>query len=476
MAVRIRKSVYSLANNDAALDWYAQAVGAMKNRDYLDPTSWWYMGAVHGNPNMTPPPDGATFWDQCQHRTWYFLPWHRGYVAAFEAMIAKEVTALGGPDDWALPYWDYSQNLTVNPDARTLPPQFRPRFHTDGTENPLWAPRNMFPDGFFGLSDFDVDLGALADPVFTDPTGFAPGFGGPAVLKNVFGTINGELENIPHNVVHGRIGGWMGSTDTAAFDPIFWLHHCNIDRLWDEWLVSDAMHFNPTDTAWSSDVSFDMHDGDGNPFTYTSADTENTTTFMHGYKYDSIPVPSFSIPSPGPTEGDIILAEVEPELAGTSRGPVKLESGVTRAPVDLSTDGLTKSFTESALPTPIKVFLRLENVRGTGVPSDYEVYVDIDGDAVEPLRVGTLGTFGISKASSPDSAHGGNGITQLYEITYAADRLKLTDANTSEVQVSFREIERGPQPEAGLMQIPGAKMPDPEEPGVEVGRIAIYFE
>lgn len=24
----------------------------------------------------------------------------------------------------------------------------------------------------------------------------------------------------------------MSSTDTAAFDPIFWFHHCNVDRIW----------------------------------------------------------------------------------------------------------------------------------------------------------------------------------------------------------------------------------------------------
>jgi hypothetical protein len=46
------------------------------------------------------------------------------------------------------------------------------------------------------------------------------------------------LEEEPHNLVHGNIGGGTGlmrSTTVAGRDPIFWLHHANIDRLWEVW-------------------------------------------------------------------------------------------------------------------------------------------------------------------------------------------------------------------------------------------------
>jgi tyrosinase len=52
------------------------------------------------------------------------------------------------------------------------------------------------------------------------------------------------LESLPHNIVHNCIGG-VGSTDPGPYgymtnflspvDPIFFLHHANIDRLWDIW-------------------------------------------------------------------------------------------------------------------------------------------------------------------------------------------------------------------------------------------------
>ncbi len=35
----------------------------------------------------------------------------------------------------------------------------------------------------------------------------------------------------------------------AALDPIFWLHHANIDRLWNNWLTLNG-RVNPADTAW----------------------------------------------------------------------------------------------------------------------------------------------------------------------------------------------------------------------------------
>ncbi len=41
---------------------------------------------------------------------------------------------------------------------------------------------------------------------------------------------------VPHDLVHTAVGGWMGETLLAAYDPIFWFHHCNIDRLLQAWL------------------------------------------------------------------------------------------------------------------------------------------------------------------------------------------------------------------------------------------------
>jgi len=35
-----------------------------------------------------------------------------------------------------------------------------------------------------------------------------------------------------HNHGHAWIGGIMNNTSTSPTDPIFWLHHAEVDRLW----------------------------------------------------------------------------------------------------------------------------------------------------------------------------------------------------------------------------------------------------
>ena len=73
---------------------------------------------MHGS--VDAPPPGAT-WNECQHASWYFLPWHRMYLYYFERIVRAAALAAGAPDDWALPYWNYDRAFPAN----TLPPAFR---------------------------------------------------------------------------------------------------------------------------------------------------------------------------------------------------------------------------------------------------------------------------------------------------------------------------------------------------------------
>ena len=65
-----------------------------------------------------------------------------------------------------------------------------------------------------------------------------PGFGG-VIPDQYFGLAEQE----PHNWVHVDVGGDFGemrSPATAGRDPIFWLHHANIDRIWEMWRSLDG--------------------------------------------------------------------------------------------------------------------------------------------------------------------------------------------------------------------------------------------
>src|SRR5687767_791561 len=110
----VRRDVAKLGEgwNDTLL-WYARAIKELDDLAIDNRRSWRFLGAIHGfdeaawqdagliREGETIPDDftNGTFGDQCQHGTWYFLPWHRGYLAAFEAIVAAKIRELQGPDD-----------------------------------------------------------------------------------------------------------------------------------------------------------------------------------------------------------------------------------------------------------------------------------------------------------------------------------------------------------------------------------------
>jgi tyrosinase len=42
-------------------------------------------------------------------------------------------------------------------------------------------------------------------------------------------------ENYLHDNIHGWVGGSMAIAAWCAYDPLFWAHHCTVDRIWYLW-------------------------------------------------------------------------------------------------------------------------------------------------------------------------------------------------------------------------------------------------
>jgi hypothetical protein len=121
-------------------------------------------------------------------------------------------------------------------------------------------------------------------------------FGGGPSAPIQFGNTPGELEITPHGIVHSLVGGpnagqcaqgLMGGVRCATLDPIFWLHHANIDRLWNDWIALGGGRSNPTDAAWLTQ-SFVFHDENGTQVTLTGAEVVDTAAHL-GYVYDNVP-------------------------------------------------------------------------------------------------------------------------------------------------------------------------------------------
>jgi tyrosinase len=103
--VRIRRDVWKLPSTDDTLTWYARSVAKIQSRLITDPTSWRYQAAIHdyrptddplARPGETLPSQAEQlkFWFRCQHGSWFFLPWHRGYLFYFEQILLQVIQQL----------------------------------------------------------------------------------------------------------------------------------------------------------------------------------------------------------------------------------------------------------------------------------------------------------------------------------------------------------------------------------------------
>ena len=289
--IRVREDVWKLAPWDDTLLWYARAIDRMRQLPIGDSSSWRYQAAIHAYLRSEDPFSSSEdrlpslshrrrFWNQCQHGSWYFLPWHRIYLGFFEQIVRSHVVALGGPDDWALPYWNYSDE--ENPNARLVRPEFLDESLPDGSPNSL-AQAERGPtsgaSGDFGIEPSDTDLSCLRTvPFRTGRFGVPSGFGGPRTGFQHSGGVIGDLERVPHGAIHVGVGGWMGAFETAGLDPLFWLHHANIDRLWEVWLNRGDQFQNPTDPSWGapSGTEFEFHGATGAIETLTADQVVDT--------------------------------------------------------------------------------------------------------------------------------------------------------------------------------------------------------
>lgn len=198
---------------------FLNAVRIMKaNTNAASPSSWAYWTNVHVN--------------YCPHGIGYFLAWHRGYIYYFE----RQLRIVSGDKSLTLPYWDYYKN-----------PNIPAEFTDPSTSNPLYMPRT-------GTNVFN----ALTLSPFDD-----------SVWNFQRGTINSfeaQLEAGPHNPVHNLIGGEMANM-TSPRDPIFYLHHANIDRLCHAWALPDGKGIPDTSNPYNAATSSPYWEGN---FTYAT--------------------------------------------------------------------------------------------------------------------------------------------------------------------------------------------------------------
>ena len=331
------------AKGIAMLKLYAKAVGQMMSKGDGDPRAWvfqWYTHAVKGSTikadelkrvfagQSTPQAKlAAEMWDTCQsHSDWglnqdFFLPWHRMYVFYFEEILRGILRDMKDPDaeTFALPYWD-----PAVPDPKrhgVIPPEFR-----------------MEKDPVFGVlfrsnRNTGVNKGTSIDPG-PKPVLDYESLGEPNYRRG--GGRAGfcaDLDDKFHGRVHVGVGNPrdnMGTIDWAARDPLFWLHHCNIDRLWASWTRNGGR--NPSDD-WLKQ-SFVFADGSGNRVAAVIDTVKEIGIKPVLYTYDRFePRPKDAPPL---TE---LLSEGRETLVGTVPQPISLGAEPVTVSLNLPASG-----------------------------------------------------------------------------------------------------------------------------------------
>lgn len=427
--VRVRRSIHGLGGGE--LDAFKAGVEVMKARPANDPTSWIYQAEMHG-----------VIGDRCQHNTFFFFSWHRMYIYWFERILRRAAQSRFPNSDVALPYWNYAVAA-----QRALPEPFRQP--ADPAANPLYAVERgqgvnagaisadltiydhapaFAQANFFHTVNGGISFGGM---VATAPTHTGPGRGG-----------RGLIENMPHGGIHNWVGGTapngspglMATIRFAPRDPIFWLHHSNLDRLWQRWLDLGGGRQNPVGNPdWMGD-RFTFWNEDGQAVMMTGQEVVDTAAQLD-YRYDDDPVATAARTARSTEAGTARSAGRRTKvsrdrnaggpaaeattLLGTGTAPKRITVGRAPAVVPLSLKGPLPDLRGKGERgrRARSVVLTIEGLRGEGVASAaVGVYLNLPKGARPTPRgdsfVGTLSLFGIQPwdaAAGHGGGHGGHG-------------------------------------------------------------------
>lgn len=288
-----RQNILTLRANPYQWPLYIRALSEMQAVDPNDLLSYFQVAGIHGRPFVAWDgainPGAPTNLPYCTHSSPLFGSWHRPYLALYEQILARRVQAIAqqyrGRSDEAswfdaanrfrIPYWDWAE--TQDFPAFLNNPRIVVQFQNGNRdiENPLFQYKfrePVFPSQPGPGQWYETRRGTTAginDSIRR--------FGVRQLTYNSFQNRNyisyiqqtnggTNIESI-HGSIHvaavqgSNTGGNMISVEFSAFDPIFMLHHCNVDRLVAMWQVLNPTSYIPTTGTSNPYTSFGLNAG-----------------------------------------------------------------------------------------------------------------------------------------------------------------------------------------------------------------------
>nr|CAH10286.1 hemocyanin isoform 1 [Nucula nucleus] len=281
----VRKNLDRLT--DEEVDSLRKAMARLQSDKSVD--GYDAIAEYHGLPARCPRPDAAERVACCVHGMPTFPHWHRLYMVQLEDALVDRGSTIG------LPYWDWTKPLIGLPDLISNKMYKDPQTGAN-TDNPFHHGSVAF-EGH--VTDRDPDSRLFEDPSYGDHTALFDGML-LALEQEDFCDFEVQFE-VTHNNLHAWVGGSakysMSSLHYTAFDPVFYLHHSNVDRLWAMWQALQQYRGKPYKAHCATTYTYYPL----KPFAFKSPLNNNEKTQKHavptnvydyeselGYSFDSL--------------------------------------------------------------------------------------------------------------------------------------------------------------------------------------------
>ncbi|XP_071740287.1 polyphenol oxidase, chloroplastic-like [Rutidosis leptorrhynchoides] len=320
--LRVRPTAHEAANDQKYLEKFRLAVKLMKRLPDDDPRSWINQGKIHCaycNAGYTQEKSGYDTVNLQVHNSALFFPFHRWYLYFFERILGSLI----GDESFAIPYWnwDNKDGMTGFPTMYEEPMPPPPDKDLRPTPKPQYNP--LF-DGYRDATHVTATINFQREFIGSDDE-----------IKNnnlALGKKRVRRDPLKEGPIPGSMYEDMGNFYSAGYDPLFYCHHANVDRMWHLW--ETVLHDDHPDPAcefasdWenSSYVFYDENKNLVRVFNKDCVDIEEM-----GYKYkDSDIKPWLNYEStPHAAESNIAAKSIgKVKKAEEVQFPIKLEETV----------------------------------------------------------------------------------------------------------------------------------------------------